>query len=99
MVNQRCWKYMEIHGRCCRTKLRMNQKNIIFSLTMERFDDHVVEISIENQKEVPPPEVPNMTIAGKSTMNESMYFLLKMGDFPAIVMLGTSGGVTSLVKL
>ena len=25
----------------------------------------------------------NMTIAGKSTMNESMYFLLNMGDFPA----------------
>ena len=27
------------------------------------------------------PEFTNMTIAGKSTMNESMYFLLKMGGF------------------
>ena len=31
---------------------------------------------------VPPPKS-NMTIAGKPTMNESMYFLLKMGDFPS----------------
>ena len=38
------------------------------------------------------PQKTNMTIAGKSTMNESMYFLLKMGIFQCRV--GFQGCVT-----
>ena len=38
------------------------------------------------------PEVPNMTIAGKSPLFNSKYIDSFRVDFPAIVMLGTSGG-------
>ena len=34
-----------------------------------------------------PPEFTNMTIAGTSTMNESMYFLLNMGIFQPVMLV------------
>ena len=45
----------------------------------------------------PPPPKTNMTIAGKSTMNESMYFLLNMGSFQPVMLVFRGGTGMSMV--